>query len=114
VVQHCTNEDPEKCPEHCLSFELKADSFNLYTFDNIRIENERKFLWLSSLTNVGLLPADEADVALNAPADPAAKISTPCIRWQPPQSPTDHAHLWAVVRDNRGGLTVWDQQILVR
>jgi hypothetical protein len=97
-----------------LSFELSRDSFHLFSIEGARLETPTKSLWLSYLTNAGNLPADDANFALEAPTFPAISNRTPCIRWQPPTAPTEQAHLWAVVRDNRGGLSTWDQRIIVR
>ncbi len=112
VVRSCANE--ESCDEHCLSFELGVDSFSLFTIDGTRLEAPQKPVWLSYFTNAGKLPDDEASFVLHAPTDAVSARRTQCIRWQPPGAPTEHAHLWAVVRDSRGGLAVWDQRIIVR
>lgn len=112
VVRPCADE--ESCEVHCLTFELGVDSFSLFAIDGTRLEAPEKSLWLSYLTNTGNLPDDEASFGLDAPTDAASVKRTQCIRWQAPSTPTEHAHLWAVVRDSRGGFAVWDLRIIVR
>jgi hypothetical protein len=114
VLQTCAEEDSDDCNEHCLSFGLSLDSFRLFSIDGTRLETPRKSVWLSYFTNAGNLPDDETSFALHAPTDATRVSRTQCIRWQPPSTPTEQAHLWAVVRDNRGGFATWDQRILVR
>jgi hypothetical protein len=114
VVSCCQAEDPSMCPEHCLTLELALDSFSLFSLDGARLSSPQKSLWLDYFTNAGNLPADEASLGLRPPAQASATRRTECIRWQAPKVPTEHAHLWAVVRDDRGGLATWDQRIIVQ
>ena len=107
-------ENSADCKEHCLNFELGIDSYSLFSINGDRLEAPKKSLWLTYLTNAGNLPDDEASFALHAPPDGATVKRTPCIRWRPPRTPTEEAHLWAVVRDTRGGFATWDQRIIVR
>ncbi|MBN1605114.1 MAG: hypothetical protein JW940_00700 [Polyangiaceae bacterium] len=73
-----------------------------------------KSLWLSYFTNAGSLPDDSGSFALRPPTEAAEVKRTQCVRWQAPRTPTEDAHLWAVVRDNRGGLVAFDQRVIVR
>lgn len=119
VVQHCTESEPEDCQSHCLTFALDLDSFSLFDLDGGRLPTPQKSLWVNYFTNAGNLPdrdddSDEASFGVRAPDTENDLARTPCIDWRPPRSATEHAHVWAIVRDNRGGLAVWDQRIVVR
>jgi hypothetical protein len=99
---------------HCLSFGLDLDSFSLFSVDGTRLETPRKSLWLDYFANAGSLPDDEGSFAVHPPTGAADAERTECIRWQAPRQATEHAHLWAVLRDNRGGLATFEQRIAVR
>ncbi len=113
VVQPCTAGDSTGCTDHCLTFDLGIDSFSLLENGN-RLESPLNDLWLDYFTNAGELPEDDASFGLLPPKTATDTRRTECLRWRPPSTPTDHAHLWAVARNNRGGLSVWDQRIVVR
>lgn len=114
VVPRCEKQRSEDCEEHCLSLDVGLDSFNLFSIEGARVGAPAKSVWLDYLTNAGNLPDEDARFGMDAPGDDTASQRTPCIRWQAPTVPTDQAHLWAVVRDDRGGTAVWDQRIIVR
>lgn len=114
LVQRCTKAHSEDCEAHCFSLEVGLDSFSLFSTDGARIGAPTKSVWLDYLTNAGNLPDDDARFGVDAPEGDTTARRTPCIRWQAPTAPTDNAHLWAVVRDDRGGTAVWDQRIMVR
>ncbi len=114
VVPPCRAVEPDDCPEHCLTVAVAQESFSLLSEDGSSIAEPKKSVWLEALTNAGQLPADEASFGIRPPREGAAARRTPCIRWQAPTTPTRHAHLWTVVRDNRGGLASWDLPIIVR
>lgn len=111
-VQRCTKPHSEDCETHCLSLDIGLDSFSLFSIDGARVG--RKSVWLEYLTNAGNLPDEDARFGVDEPEGKAAARRTQCIHWQAPTTPTDNAHLWAVVRDDRGGTAVWDQRIIVR
>ena len=113
VVEHCREADVDDCPRHSLSFGLERASFSVFGVDGIALDSDSKSLWLDAFTNAGSLP-DDASFALHAPSKPSGIQRTPSVFWQSPSTPTEQAHLWAVVRDSRGGLTVSEQRILVR
>jgi len=117
VVAPCLQSESDHCPWHCLDFNLDSDSFGIFTADGARVGAPSKSLWLNSFANAGRFSDDddyETSFSLEPPTSPAPSKRTPCLRWQAPSTTTDHAHVWAVVRDNRGGLTVRDQRIMVR
>ena len=124
-LARCNNpeqNDPDECygllvPEACASEADCRDgleSFSLFSFDGVRLDAPHKSLWLSYFTNAGNLPDDDGSFTVRPPAGAEEVRRTECIRWQAPRTTTQHAHLWAVVRDNRGRLTAWDQRIIVR
>ncbi|HMA94870.1 MAG TPA: hypothetical protein VKP30_19400 [Polyangiaceae bacterium] len=114
LVRRCAKRHSEDCEEHCLSLDLGLDGFSLFSLEGARIGAPTKSVWLDYLTNAGNLPGEDARFGIDAPQDDSAVQRTPCIRWQAPTVPTENAHLWAVVRDDRGGTAVWDQRIIVR
>lgn len=114
VVDRCGSQRPESCRWHCLNFDLGWDSFSLFDLEGVRIRKPQKSLWLDHYTNAGSFPEDVAGFPLHAPAERADVAQSSCVQWQAPNTPTEQAHLWAVVRDNRGGLTLWDQRIIVK
>lgn len=114
VVERCSQKQPESCRWHCLRLGLTLDSFSLFTVDGVPIRKPQKSLWLDHYTNVGSFQEDVAGFPLDAPVDPAGVEMSDCIDWQAPSAATEHAHLWTIVRDNRGGLTAWDQRVIVR
>ncbi len=110
VVKPC---DSSSCWAHCLDFDLGPESFSLFNMGGAMLPAPQKSLWIDYYTNAGSI-SDEARFGLRAPEAGAARQRTGCTPWWAPPTPTEHAHLWAVVRDNRGGLTVHDQRIIVR
>jgi hypothetical protein len=114
VVRPCQEEDSDRCEEHCLDFGLGLDSFSLFSIDGTPLDAPQKSLWLSYFTNAGTLPDDAGSFAVHPPTGAAQVERTECIRWQAPPRTTEDAHLWAVVRDDRGGLAAYDQRIIVR
>lgn len=111
VVSPCTRSG--RCQAHCLDFEFERASFELTTLDGTPIAAPRKSVWIKYFTNAGRLPSDP-NIDVPFPADSATRTDRRCIEWQAPTFPTEQAHVWVAVRDDRGGLTVWDQRILVR
>jgi hypothetical protein len=113
IVETCSANNRRGCQWHCLDFELGLESFAPFGVDGAMLSAPQKSLWLDFFTNAGSLP-DDASFALQAPSDPATPRRTRCANWQAPAVPTEQAHLWVVVRDNRGGLSAWNQRIIVR
>jgi hypothetical protein len=69
-------------------------------------------VWLDLYTNAGFVDED-ARFTLG-PVQGLEGWPSPPLQWWAPPFATDHAHIWAVIRDNRGGLTVYDQPVIVR
>jgi hypothetical protein len=113
VVEVCSKTHQRGCKVHCLDFALAKSSFGIFGPDGSQLPTPEKSLWLDYFTNAGGLP-DDPTFALLTPKDATTTERSDCIAWVPPPEATQNAHLWVVVRDNRGGLTVRDQRILVR
>jgi hypothetical protein len=113
VVESCSRNHPTGCGPHCLDFELDLASFSLFGVDGTMLTEPQKSLWLDGFTNSGKI-LDDARFSLESPSDASTPEVTRCVNWQAPPTPTEHAHLWIVVRDNRGGIALWDQRVIVR
>jgi hypothetical protein len=115
VVEICSIDHPQGCKKHCLKLTLDRESFNLFTADGTMLDAPLKSLWFDYFTNVRRI-VDDSDSERRALNDNNGGIRepTPCINWIAPVAPTENAHLWVIIRDNRGGLTAWDQRIIAR
>lgn len=113
VVAPCREKGSDACRYHCLNYGYQLDSFSLFGIDGTRIDEPKKALWVDYYTNAGNAP-EEDPISLPAPPDPDGIQGMPCLPWRAPGFPTEHAHIWTVVRDNRGGLLVRDQRVIVR
>jgi hypothetical protein len=113
VVEICSRKHSKGCSAHCLDFELGLASFSVFGIDGTMLGEPRKSLWLDYFTNTGKL-LEDGHFSLEPPSDALTPAPSGCAYWQAPPIPTEHAHLWVVVRDDRGGLALWDQRIIVR
>lgn len=113
VVETCSETNRKACKPHCLDFELAASSYSLFGIDGTRLDQPQKSMWLDYFTNVGQIP-DDARYIVRPQPNPEEPDRSMCILWRAPTKPTEHAHVWVVLRDNRGGLATWDQRIIVQ
>jgi len=113
VVTHCDKNIRNSCVPHCLQLDVSVKSFFLSGLDGLPIASPKKSVWVDYYTNAGAVP-DDARYALHAPATNSDVSRSDCALWRAPMFPTTEAHLWAVVRDDRGGLTWRDQRIIVK
>ncbi|HEY5955600.1 MAG TPA: hypothetical protein VIV60_03560 [Polyangiaceae bacterium] len=116
-VPPCSKNTPHSCEGHCLTFGVTPESFLLYRKDGAALAAPTKGLWLEYFTNAGAVP-DDTSFALRSPQTNATDNVTdqgkPCVWWRAPNVATENAHIWIVVRDDRGGMATWDQRVLVR
>jgi hypothetical protein len=113
VVSPCSSATRGSCDWHCLNVLVPAEGFNLWTVDGTPLPAPRKAVWIKSYTNAGEVDSD-GEQSLPVPPQLTGTTMGTCVNWRAPSSPTEHAHVWLVVRDNRGGLAVRDQRIIVR
>lgn len=109
VVEHCDKNRPETCRGYCFDFGLALKDFAVFSADHA----QSKSVWIEAFTNAGALTND-ADFGVPPPSPGKTGTRIRCLGWRPPPIATEHAHLWAVIRDDFGGLAVWNQRILVR
>lgn len=109
ILAHCDKNRPETCRGYCFDFGLAATDFMVFAASYA----QTKSVWIESFTNAGALTND-ANFGVPPPLPGKTGTQIRCLGWRPPPIATEHAHLWAVIRDDFGGLTVWDQRILVR
>lgn len=112
VVPACTQKGTPACNPHSLMLALSEQSVSILGRDGTQLVEPKKGVWLELYTNAGFVDED-ARFTLG-PSRPMAEWITPPLLWWAPPVPTDNAHLWAVIRDNRGGVTVFDQPVIVR
>lgn len=112
VVPACTQKGSSACKPHAFFLALSGDSVSLLARDGTRIEEPKKAVWLDLYTNAGFVDED-ARFALGSRGGDSEWVTPPLQWWAPPFA-TEHAHVWAVIRDNRGGLSVFDQPVIVR
>lgn len=113
VLKACNRSQPENCQGHCFGFQLSRASFALSTLDGTLLAAPMKSIWVNSFTNAGLLLGD-AEFGVKPVLDDGEATRGNCLGWRTPPMPTENAHIWAVIRDDYGGLTVWDQHVIVR
>ncbi len=115
VVKPCSKDGAGDCTKHCLRLTLDPMSFKLFTIDGTKIDAQYKSVWYDYFSNIRDLAEynDWEKRALND-RDGGVHEKTSCINWYAPPVPTEHAHIWVIIRDDRGGLTAWDQRIIVR
>ncbi|HMA91666.1 MAG TPA: hypothetical protein VKP30_03225 [Polyangiaceae bacterium] len=109
VVARCDKNRPETCRGYCFDFGLASNDFLVFAKGGA----QAKSVWIETFTNAGML-SNDPDFGVSPPQPGEAGTQIRCLGWRPPAVATEHAHLWAVVRDDFGGLAVWDQRILVR
>lgn len=112
VVSACTQKGTPACNPHSLMLALTQQSVSLLGRDGSRIEEPKKAVWLDLYTNAGFV--DEEARFVLGPVQGLKEWSTPPLQWWAPPVATEHAHIWAVIRDNRGGVTIFDQPVIVR
>jgi hypothetical protein len=115
VVETCSDDHPQGCKKHCLKVKLDRASFNLFAIDGTMLDTPLKSLWFDYFSNARDMSNDN-DSETRALNDKNGGVHerTSCINWYAPAAPTEQAHVWVIIRDNRGGLTAWDQRIIVR
>lgn len=113
IVRPCTGASAADCEPHTIGLGLGIESYSLFTLDGTMLPSPHKSLWLDYYTNAGSVPED-ARINLGRFEYGGTRVGACCATWRAPSTPTEHAHVWLVVRDNRGGLTVHDQRIIVR
>jgi hypothetical protein len=127
LVHPCTNNVPGSCGLYDIGVELGVASFFLTGLDETLIFNPPKSLWIDCYSNTGAWP-DDPHHGLSAPSASefvGHNISKPadldnytamdgCGYWQPPTQPTDQARVWAVIRDDRGGIGWLEKRVVVR
>ena len=92
---------------------MLAPSFHLVGLDGTSIPSPLKSLWLEYYANAGALP-DDSRTAAPPPIDSSSSSFVRSAGWQAPQKPTESARLWAVLRDDHGGLNWLEQRVIVR
>jgi hypothetical protein len=112
-VPPCDEKTPQSCERHCFQFGVTSDSFRIFRTDGVALPSPTKSLWVEFFTNAGGLSGD-GGFALRPPDAEDSPSRNPCIFWRAPPMATENAHLWVVVRDDRGGVATWDQRVLVR
>ncbi|MGC4064777.1 MAG: hypothetical protein QM784_09065 [Polyangiaceae bacterium] len=112
-VSPCNEKTQQSCEWHCFQFGVTDESYRLFRSDGVALRSPTKALWVEYFTNAGVFPDDDG-FALPPPAANDSSRRNPCIFWRAPPNATDNAHLWVVVRDDRGGVATWDQRVIVR
>jgi hypothetical protein len=112
-VPPCDEKTSHRCEWHCFQFGVTKDSFRLFQTDGVALPSPTKSLWVDFFTNAGTLPDDSA-FSLPPPGADDDTARHACLYWRAPSIPTENAHLWVVIRDDRGGVATWDQRVLVR
>jgi hypothetical protein len=112
-VPPCNEKTPQSCEWHCFQFGVTNDSFRLFRTDGVALPSPTKSLWIEFFTNAGALP-DDNGFAIPPPEADDSPRRNPCVFWRAPPIATDNAHVWVVMRDDRGGVATWDQRVLVR
>jgi hypothetical protein len=112
VVPPCNKADPHSCEPHCIALSVTPESFLLYRADGVSLTAPTKSLWINYFTNSGGVPDDNGYAIRPTSADDPSALR--CAMWRAPTMTTDNAHVWLVIRDDRGGVATWDQRILVR
>ncbi len=127
LVHPCTKNVPGSCGLYDVGVEVGVASFFLTGLDETLIFNPPKSLWIDCYANAGGWP-DNPHYGFSAPpvSEFAGRnISKPadldnytamegCGYWQPPAQPTDQARVWAVIRDDRGGIAWLEKRFVVR
>jgi hypothetical protein len=125
-VSPCTKNVPGSCGVHDIGIEVADSSFVLTGLDGTLIPNPLKSLWVDCYSNTGAWPDDPhhgisgppvnefTDPNLSAYLDVLTTMTGCGNGWQAPTQPTDQARVWAVVRDDRGGLAWLEKRFVVR
>jgi hypothetical protein len=117
-VPPCTKNVPGSCDPHYIAMQVADSSFVLTGLDGTLVPSPHKSLWMDCYANTGAWNKDDR-IELDAPivnniADLAKSEWAGCSPWHAPTQPTDQARVWAVIRDDRGGIAWTEKRFVVR
>jgi hypothetical protein len=108
VVARC---DSSRCPEHQIwpTVDVAASTEPNPVTSFVAKEPRNELLYVQYMTNHGSIGGDTRTIV-----DVRGPHPTYEAVWQPPDTGVGETRIWAIVHDDRGGVTWWWQDVVVR